>query len=172
MRNLPTRRPWWLPPSMSAASPTSALCCWKHYDEKGLVFYTNLGSRKAHQIENNPQVSLLFLWHSAERQVMVIGKRDARRRWEVVKYFTAVRATATDFAPWVSKQSSDPSPRGILLKFLELKQKFQQGSAVAGAGRIPRRIEQMEFWQGRTPSARSLLYQSAIAAPEIDRLAP
>ena len=27
MRNLPTRRPWWLPPSMSAASPTSALCC-------------------------------------------------------------------------------------------------------------------------------------------------
>jgi hypothetical protein len=26
----------------------------KHYDEKGLVFYTNLGSRKAHQIEKNP----------------------------------------------------------------------------------------------------------------------
>ena len=45
---------------MSAASPYQRIVLLKHYDEKGLVFYTNLGSRKAHQIENNPQVSLLF----------------------------------------------------------------------------------------------------------------
>lgn len=53
--------------------PYQRIVLLKHYDEKGLVFYTNLGSRKAHQIENNPQVSLLFPWHMLERQVMVIG---------------------------------------------------------------------------------------------------
>ena len=26
----------------------------KHYDAEGMVFYTNMGSRKAHQLEGNP----------------------------------------------------------------------------------------------------------------------
>ncbi|WP_440137007.1 pyridoxamine 5'-phosphate oxidase family protein, partial [Klebsiella pneumoniae] len=54
----------WLPrpPAPGRCSPCQRIVLLKHYDEKGLVFYTNLGSRKAHQIENNPQVSLLFPW--------------------------------------------------------------------------------------------------------------
>jgi pyridoxamine 5'-phosphate oxidase len=74
--------------------PYQRIVLLKHYDEKGLVFYTNLGSRKAHQIENNPQVSLLFPWHMLERQVMVIGKRSVCRRWKWSNISTAVRATA------------------------------------------------------------------------------
>lgn len=31
----------------------------KHYDAEGMVFYTNMGSRKAHQLEGNP-VSACF----------------------------------------------------------------------------------------------------------------
>lgn len=31
--------------------PYQRIVLLKHYDEKGMVFYTNLGSRKAHQIE-------------------------------------------------------------------------------------------------------------------------
>jgi len=54
--------------------PYQRIVLLKHYDDKGLVFYTNLGSRKAHQIEKNPRISLLFPWHTLERQVMVIGK--------------------------------------------------------------------------------------------------
>ena len=33
------------------SQPYQRIVLLKHYDEKGLVFYTNLGSRKAHQIE-------------------------------------------------------------------------------------------------------------------------
>ena len=40
--------------------PYQRIVLLKHYDDKGLVFYTNLGSRKAHQIEKNPRISLLF----------------------------------------------------------------------------------------------------------------
>lgn len=139
--------------------PYQRIVLLKHYDEKGLVFYTNLGSRKAHQIENNPQVSLLFPWHMLERQVMVIGKAERLSTLEVVKYFHS-RPRDSQIGAWVSKQSSRISARGILeSKFLELKQKFQQGEVPLpsfwGGFRVS--IEQMEFWQGgRTPSARSL----------------
>ncbi len=37
--------------------PYQRIVLLKHYDEKGLVFYTNLGSRKAHHLENNPRIS-------------------------------------------------------------------------------------------------------------------
>ncbi|STI46703.1 pyridoxamine 5'-phosphate oxidase [Escherichia coli] len=67
--------------------PYQRIVLLKHYDEKGMVFYTNLGSRKAHQIENNPRVSLLFPWHTLERQVMVIGKAERLSTLEVMKYF-------------------------------------------------------------------------------------
>ena len=94
---------------------------------KGMVFYTNLGSRKAHQIENNPRVSLLFPWHTLERQVMVIGKAERLSTLEVMKDFDS-RPRDSQIGAWVSKQSSRISARGILeSKFLELKQKFQQG---------------------------------------------
>ena len=46
----------------------------KHFDEHGLVFYTNLGSRKASHLEHNQRVSLLFPWYPLERQVCFLGK--------------------------------------------------------------------------------------------------
>ena len=96
---------------------------------------------------------------------MVIGKAERLSTLEVVKYFHS-RPRDSQIGAWVSKQSSRISARGILeSKFLELKQKFQQGEVPLpsfwGGFRVS--IEQMEFWQGRTPSARSL-YTSAIAA--------
>ncbi len=67
--------------------PYQRIVLLKHYDEKGLVFYTNLGSRKAHHLENNPRISLLFPWHMLERQVMVTGTVERLSTLEVVKYF-------------------------------------------------------------------------------------
>ena len=32
----------------------------KHYDAEGMVFYTNMGSRKAHQLEGNPASACCF----------------------------------------------------------------------------------------------------------------
>ena len=39
--------------------PYSRMVLLKDYDRENLVFYTNLGSRKAHQIKGNPKVC----WH-------------------------------------------------------------------------------------------------------------
>ena len=43
------------------------------FDERGFVFYTNLESRKARQISENANVSLLFPWLALHRQVVVSG---------------------------------------------------------------------------------------------------
>ena len=58
---------------------------------------------------------------------MVIGKAERLSTLEVMKYFHS-RPRDSQIGAWVSKQSSRISARGILeSKFLELKQKFQQG---------------------------------------------
>ena len=155
--------------------PYQRIVLLKHYDEKGMVFYTNLGSRKAHQIENNPRVSLLFPWHTLERQVMVIGKAERLSTLEVMKYFHS-RPRDSQIGAWVSKQSSRISARGILeSKFLELKQKFQQGEVPLpsfwGGFRVS--LEQIEFWQGGEHRLHDrFLYQRENDAWKIDRLAP
>lgn len=155
--------------------PYQRIVLLKHYNEKGMVFYTNLGSRKAHQIENNPRVSLLFPWHTLERQVMVIGKAERLSTLEVMKYFHS-RPCDSQIGAWVSKQSSRISARGILeSKFLELKQKFQQGEVPLpsfwGGFRVS--LEQIEFWQGGEHRLHDrFLYQRENDAWKIDRLAP
>lgn len=106
---------------------------------------------------------------------MVTGKAERLSTLEVVKYFHS-RPRDSQIGAWVSKQSSRISARGILeSKFLELKQKFQQGEVPLpsfwGGFRVS--IEQMEFWQGGEHRLHDrFLYQRENNAWKIDRLAP
>lgn len=158
-----------------SGQPYQRIVLLKHFDERGMVFYTNLGSRKAHQIEHNPRVSLLFPWHMLERQVMVQGQAERLSTLEVMKYFHS-RPRDSQIGAWVSKQSSRISARGVLeSKFLEIKNKFLQGEVPLpsfwGGYRIS--IEQMEFWQGGENRLHDrFLYQRANDGWKIDRLAP
>lgn len=107
--------------------PYQRIVLLKHYDDQGLVFYTNLGSRKAQQLAQNPHISLLFPWHMLDRQVIFLGTTERLSTLEVLKYFSS-RPKDSQIGAWVSQQSSRISARGVLeSKFLELKQKFQQG---------------------------------------------
>src|ERR1700746_892912 len=42
-------------------------------DSRGVVFYTNLESRKSDELFANPHAALCFLWKSLNRQVRVEG---------------------------------------------------------------------------------------------------
>lgn len=107
--------------------PFQRIVLLKHFDDEGMVFYTNLGSRKAQQLAENPRISLLFPWHMLDRQVIFLGQAERLSTFEVLKYFNS-RPKDSQIGAWVSQQSSRISARGILeSKFLELKQKFQQG---------------------------------------------
>ena len=43
----------------------------KDLSEGGFTFFTNYSSRKSHDIEVNPQVTLLFPWFAMERQISI-----------------------------------------------------------------------------------------------------
>ncbi len=169
------------PTAMSIATvdeggrPYQRIVLLKHYDAQGFVFYTNLGSRKAQHIAKNNQVSLLFPWHTLERQVHVTGVAEPLSPLEVVKYFHS-RPKDSQSAAWVSQQSSRISARSMLeAKFMELKQKFANGEiplpSFWGGFRV--RYDSIEFWQGGAHRLHDRFLFTRMAEHwHVDRLAP
>ena len=117
----------------------------------GVVFYTNYKSRKAQQVEENPNVSILFPWYALERQVAITGRIEKVSKMESLAYFTS-RPFGSQLGAWVSHQSQVISSRSILeMKLQEMKAKFMDGKVPlpdfwGGYRIIP---ETFEFWQGR-----------------------
>lgn len=131
--------------------PSSRTVLLKSFDERGFVFYTNYGSRKAADMEANPDVSLLFFWSEAARQVKIRGKAERIPTKESLKYFLS-RPRGSQLGAWVSNQSSVISSRSLLEnEFQKLKDKFRNKevplpSFWGGYRVVP---DQIEFWQGR-----------------------
>ena len=65
--------------------PFQRIVLLKNVDKDGFVFYTNLGSRKAHQLEHNSKISLRFPWHPLERQVHIAGTAEKLTAMENMK---------------------------------------------------------------------------------------
>ncbi len=170
------------PNSMSVATATSAgrpslrTVLLKYYDARGFVFFTNYGSRKAQEIEENPQVSLMLPWVTLERQVIIYGRAEKISRTETLKYFLT-RPRESQLGAWVSHQSQVVSTRKLLLtKLVEMKNKFAKGEIPlpdfwGGYRVIP---QEVEFWQGGPGRVhdRFLYSLKADATWDITRLQP
>jgi pyridoxamine 5'-phosphate oxidase len=59
----------------------------KSLNARGFVFFTNLESRKARQVDENPNASLLLPRLALERRVIVTGHATKLSVAEVLKYF-------------------------------------------------------------------------------------
>ena len=123
----------------------------KAFDERGFVFFTNYGSRKARDIAAQDQVSLLFPWYAIERQVGILGRAERISAAESLAYF-ASRPRGSRLGAWVSAQSSVIDSRRMLeLQWQAMQRRFASGEiplpSFWGGFRV-RRLE-IEFWQGR-----------------------
>ncbi|WWO95305.1 MAG: pyridoxamine 5'-phosphate oxidase [Candidatus Dasytiphilus stammeri] len=130
--------------------PWQRMVLLKHFDKKGMIFYTNLTSRKAQHLNNNPYISLLFPWNLLERQVIILGNVERLSHIETVKYFKS-RPRDSQISTWVSRQSRIISSRRVLdNKFIKIKSKFKNRPIPLppfwGGFRIY--INYIEFWQG------------------------
>ena len=124
----------------------------KDISEGGFTFFTNYDSRKAHAINLNPSVSLLFPWYAMERQISISGIAEKISETESDEYF-ATRPWGSQIGAWASQQSSPLATRA------ELEQRFEGASKKWPEGTVvPRpphwggyRVTplQIEFWQGR-----------------------
>ena len=147
----------------------------KAYDDRGFVFFTNYGSRKAVQIAENPRASLLFPWVALARQIEIAGAVEKISSAESLAYFLS-RPFGSRLGAWVSGQSSVVSSRQILLaKFDELKRRFADGEVPKPEGWGGYRVvpKSLEFWQGGQDRIHDrLLYKKSGGVWTISRLAP
>jgi len=155
--------------------PCSRMVLLKYFDERGLVFFTNLESKKATHIKVNGNVSLLFFWPEFGRQIGIRGTATRVPRRETLRYFIT-RPRGSQIGAWVSAQSTIISSRSLLeLKFEEMKHKFAEKEIPLppfwGGFRVTPR--EYEFWQGRSNRLHDrFLYTKQRRGWAIERLAP
>lgn len=132
--------------------PSQRIVLLKQFDNKGFVFFTNYGSRKAADIEENSHVSLHFPWQEMDRQVHVRGVASKIPVAESLAYFSS-RPLESQLSAWASKQSQKITSRQFLLmQFEAMKKKFSDGHIPlpdfwGGVRVVP---QTLEFWQGST----------------------
>ena len=93
--------------------PSARVVLLKDADEDGLVFYTNLDSRKGREALARPDVALLFWWGPLESQVRFEGRAERVSDEEADAYF-ATRARGSQLGAWASAQSRPLASRAEL----------------------------------------------------------
>ncbi len=130
--------------------PAARTLLLKGWDERGFVFYGNLGSRKARDMASNPNVALLFHWKSLQRQIRIEGQVSSVEPATADEYF-ATRPRISQLGAWASEQSRPLASRALFeARLQEMEERF--------AGKpVPRpdfwsgwrlKPDYFEFWQG------------------------
>lgn len=131
--------------------PSARMVLLKGVDPRGFVFYTNYGSRKAAELDANPEAALCFHWAVLERQIRVEGATERIPEEESARYF-ATRARGSRIGAWASRQSQPLPSREELEERVRIAEREHADDDVPlppfwGGYRLhPRRIE---FWQGK-----------------------
>ena len=69
--------------------PNARMVLLKGFDERGFVFYTNLGSVKGRELAEAPRAALTLYWKSLQRQVRVRGEVEPVSDAEADAYFAS-----------------------------------------------------------------------------------
>ena len=134
-----------------AGEPSSRAVLMKDFSHEGIVFYTNLESRKSLELRANPAAAATFVWIPLHRQVRFEGKAMQVDGATSDDYF-ATRPRGAQIAAHASPQSAIVSSRADLeSSYSQLESEFEDGPvprpATWGGWRLV--PEMVEFWQGQ-----------------------
>ena len=131
--------------------PAARVVLLKQFDRDGVVFYTNLGSRKSADLAANPQAAILFWFPVLERQVRIEGGVVRVPVADADAYF-AGRPRASQLGAWTSLQSTPLESRAMM------EERLAGYTAQFADGAVPRppywggwRLvpDRFEFWHER-----------------------
>jgi pyridoxamine 5'-phosphate oxidase len=131
--------------------PSSRIVLLKGIQDGQFVFYTNYQSRKGHEMQSNPHVSLNFYWKELQRQVRIAGPIRKTSVEDSEEYF-ASRPLESQLGAWASHQSEILDNRQMLEdRFQEIKQKYHDMPVPKPPhwGGFAVNPVYIEFWQGR-----------------------
>ena len=133
------------------ATPSSRVVLLKDFDERGFVFYTNYGSQKGRELDENPIAALSFYWAELTQQVRIVGAITRTTRAESETYFHT-RPIDSQLGAWASSQSEVISNREVLERRMEELTREYEGKTIPlppywGGFRLAPVM--FEFWQGR-----------------------
>ncbi len=135
----------------ASGRPAARVLLLKGWDERGFMFYSNLESRKADEMRENSQVSLLFYWKILHRQVRIEGAVTPVTATEADEYF-ASRHRLSKLGARVSEQSRPLPSRDVFETRLAAESAKFPGEDVprpenwSGWRLVP---DYFEFWQDR-----------------------
>jgi pyridoxamine 5'-phosphate oxidase len=154
--------------------PSTRVVLIKGLDERGIVWFTNYGSRKGRELAHLPFAALQFHWVELERVVRIEGRVEKTSEAESDAYY-ASRPLDSRIGAWASPQSEVIASRALL---------------VAAAAQVSARHllnpprpphwggyrlapDRWEFWQGRKSRLHDRLRYRLDAGIWIrERLAP
>jgi pyridoxamine 5'-phosphate oxidase len=155
--------------------PAARMVLLRGHDQRGFCFFTSFESAKAHDLDRQPRVALLFTWNEIWRQVRVVGLAARLGDEESDAYWTG-RPRGSQIAATVSRQSAVVADRATL------DARFRQFESALGDGAVDRpptwggyRVtpQEVEFWQGRENRFHDRLrYRRESGAWVTERLEP
>jgi len=134
----------------ATGAPSVRIVLLKGMDARGFVFFTNYGSQKARELDDNPRAALCFFWPSLVTQARAQGRVQRLDAAESDAYF-ATRPRDSQLAAWASRQSAPIGSRE------ELITRFEAVAARFAGDPVPRPpfwggyrldADRIEFWQG------------------------
>jgi pyridoxamine 5'-phosphate oxidase len=117
--------------------PAVRMVLIKDVGNDGVVFYTNLESRKGEELRRDARAALALYWKALGRQVRIEGRVAPVSKTEADTYF-AGRSRDSQIGAWASRQSRSIDDRGQLEAAVA-----EVGARYAGA-EVPR----PPFWSG------------------------
>jgi len=131
--------------------PSSRTVYLREFESNGFWFYTNYESKKAQDLQSNPNACLTFFWPELERQIRIEGRVEKATAERSDNYYNA-RPYESKIGAWASNQSHHLLSREELeQKVNELKARFSPDTILRPDfwGGFVLKADYYEFWQGR-----------------------